>query len=261
MERSGLHVEIRQVDDPSRVITFVGVSDQTRVRDRFFLVPRGVVAENYRRNPVFLWAHDYAEPAIGRTLDLQVEDERLLFVVEFAGREVNPFAEVVYQLYRRGFMRAVSAGWITLEREVEDLADGGSRIRITRWDLLELSAVPVPADPGAVMVSACPELSPDLVRRAVAVWQGAEDLRPGAASSAEGRGQRAEGEADRSLFDSRLSALEMSVAEIEGMLLEQRNHGGGREARPALPSPEELAASVGRILAREVRRQILGRLD
>jgi len=90
---------------------------------------------NYRSNPVFLWAHDYMghNLPIGRA-DVTVDGERLIASVVFD--QEDEFARRVERKYRRGFLNAVSVGW--------GETDGG-------YDLLDISAVPVPGDPDALM--------------------------------------------------------------------------------------------------------------
>ena len=40
--------------------------------------------QSYLKNPVFLWAHDYTRPAIGRTRELWAEGNNLVARVQFA---------------------------------------------------------------------------------------------------------------------------------------------------------------------------------
>lgn len=254
MNKSGLHVEIREVEDASRVIRFTGVSDQTAVRDGMYLEPRGVVLDHYLKNPVFLWAHDYSQPAIGRALAVRPNDRGVEFDIEFAGKDVNPFAEVVYQLYRRKFQRAVSVGWITLERERDNLPDG-ARVRIAKWDLLELSAVPVPADPGAVMIAALDDCDGALVVRALAQEKAADPASFWSRLEALERAAE-QVESARSLAD-RIVALEAALAEIEGRWIESTERAQTQRAQamtPASLSAQQLASmcrsAIDRALAR-----------
>jgi len=96
---------------------------------------------NYRRNPVFLWAHSYGMFGnvlpIGRA-DVTAEPERLVADVTFD--QEDPFARQVESKYRRGFLHAVSVGWD--ENEVDGKV---------QYELLDISAVPVPGDPDALM--------------------------------------------------------------------------------------------------------------
>lgn len=95
--------------------------------------------ENYRTNPVFLWGHDYmgARLPIGRT-EVEVVDGRLMARVTFD--QQDDFARSVESKYRRGFLHTVSVGWDDIQVEGQ-----------TRHDLLDLSGVPVPGDPDAVI--------------------------------------------------------------------------------------------------------------
>jgi HK97 family phage prohead protease len=104
--------------------------------------------ENYRSNPVVLWAHDYsgARPPIGRAERVWVEDSRLMADIMFD--QEDDFARSVEAKYRAGFLHSVSVGWDTKAMEP---GDAGSRGRVTRADLLDISAVPVPGDPQALI--------------------------------------------------------------------------------------------------------------
>lgn len=105
--------------------------------------------EFYRRNPVLLWAHDYRRPAIGRAVSLWTEPHRLLARMEFAP---TAFAQEVAALYRAGFQWGVSVGFRPLEfEERRDAATGAFLgIRFLRQELLEVSAVTVPANRSAL---------------------------------------------------------------------------------------------------------------
>lgn len=115
------------------------------------VVPSGVRLKWFRRNPVALWAHRYDLPPIGvidvdtiNVTDKGIEAEALFDHGSVAGREV-------YGLYERGVLRAWSIGFIPLKWEViEDEHGKVTGYRIVEWELLEVSAVPVPANPEAL---------------------------------------------------------------------------------------------------------------
>jgi hypothetical protein len=73
--------------------------------------------------------------------------------VQFATKEQYAFADTIFNLYRGKFLNAVSVGFIPLEQPEPILdADGRSTggYEFTSQELLELSAVPIPANPEAV---------------------------------------------------------------------------------------------------------------
>ena len=132
--------------------------------------------DNFRANPVFLWCHDMMGQnlPIGRVA-LVVEVDRLLADVIFD--QADEFAKRVESKYRRGYLNAVSIGWNEL-RESE------------HWvrDLLEISGVPVPADPQALKADqarALRALGQDLLDAAGEQPQGAADKADPASAQAD----------------------------------------------------------------------------
>ena len=127
-------------------VTFVA-SDETEDRMGDVIAADGWELEAYQRNPVFLWAHDYTRTPVGRAVWTGVEGRRLLTSVVFAP---TAFAREVEALYRQGFLRAVSVGFRAKAFAFRNANGGGEGVRFTRQELVEVSAVPVPANPSAL---------------------------------------------------------------------------------------------------------------
>lgn len=103
---------------------------------------------NFVKNPVLLWAHDYGCPPVGKVGGVVVEDGKLKAKgVEFVPREVSEFGWSIGEMFRRGFLTAVSVGFAPKQWTYRD--DGG--IDFLKQELLELSAVPVPANAEALV--------------------------------------------------------------------------------------------------------------
>ncbi|MCH8831174.1 MAG: HK97 family phage prohead protease [Chloroflexi bacterium] len=113
------------------------------------IMAQGWRLDAYRNNPVFLWAHDYARPVIGRAVEVWQEPHRLLAKMKFAPTE---FAQEVAMLYRAGYQRGVSVGFKPLRYEERRDEKTGAflGIRFLEQELLETSAVPVPANRNAL---------------------------------------------------------------------------------------------------------------
>ena len=130
-----------------RPLTVVA-SDETVDRMGDVVRANGWDLAAYKRNPVFLWAHDYSRTPIGRSQWNGVDGTRLLATVEFAPTE---FAKEVEVLYRQRFLRAVSVGFrakaFTFRKGPQGAIEG---VEYTKQELLEISAVPVPANPQAL---------------------------------------------------------------------------------------------------------------
>ena len=114
------------------------------------VAPEGWRLDAYRENPVVLWAHDYRRPAIGRAQSVWRDGGALLARLEFADTE---FAREVDGLYRQGYQQGVSVGFRPLRFEERRDARTGAflGIRFLEQELLEISAVPVPANQAALM--------------------------------------------------------------------------------------------------------------
>lgn len=112
-------------------------------RDGDIVVPSGVqnLDAYLSNNPVILFAHDYRLPAVGKAVAGRVTDQALDLDIEFADTEMG--RELKY-LYDNGFMSSFSIGFIPKNHKVEN-----GVFYWTEWELLEVSAVPVPANAAA----------------------------------------------------------------------------------------------------------------
>ena len=108
-------------------------------RDGLDLDMQDWLLDNYRKNPVFLWAHDYWGKylPLGR-VKAEVEGDRLMAEVVFD--QNDDFAKAVERKYRDGFLHTVSVGWNFVEVDKK-----------RKMELLDISGVPVPGDPDALM--------------------------------------------------------------------------------------------------------------
>jgi len=146
--------DMRAVDEAKRSIDFVA---STEAPDRYRDIIRvaGWRLDNYKRNPVFLFQHRSNEPPIGKTVGIWTENAPPALVqrVQFADAKTYPFAETIFRLYQGKFMNATSVGFIPLTdptplRDAEGASTGG--YEFTSQELLELSAVAIPANPEAL---------------------------------------------------------------------------------------------------------------
>ncbi|MBW1666723.1 MAG: HK97 family phage prohead protease [Deltaproteobacteria bacterium] len=151
METVGMTVKVKEDKQLDRVLEFVGSSELID-RDQEVIRADGWELENYRKNPVVLFAHNYREPAVGKAIRVWQEKGNLRFKVQFPMREEYELADVLYKLYKGGYMNAVSVGFIPKEWEWGSKEDEPRRT-YTRQELLELSLVPVPANPEALVTS------------------------------------------------------------------------------------------------------------
>jgi len=105
--------------------------------------------DNFKNNPVILWAHDSISLPIGRATSIVVRGGALRVEIEFTPADVNPDGARVAQLVDAGFLKAVSVGFIPLEWTPRP--DGG--FDFEKAELLEVSVVAVPANPEALLAA------------------------------------------------------------------------------------------------------------
>ena len=110
---------------------------------------RGWQLDTYKNNPVFMWAHDYARPVIGRAVEVWSEPHSLMARMEFAPTN---FAREIAGLYQAGYQRGVSVGFKPLRFEERRHSKTGALLglKFLEQELLETSAVPVPANRSAL---------------------------------------------------------------------------------------------------------------
>jgi hypothetical protein len=127
-------------------------------RYREIIEPAGWRLDSYRSNPVFQNAHNYGDIlfTLGKALSTEVVSvgggQALCQRIEFA-TDVNPVARIAFGLYKGGFLNAVSVGFIPLKWEDGGASAAGAaapRRRYLEQELLEVSAVAIPANPDAL---------------------------------------------------------------------------------------------------------------
>ncbi len=161
MLRKEICAEIKAVAGKERTLEFIGSTESVdRVGD--VIEAAGWQLKNFKTNPVFLWAHKYDMPPVGKAMRVWKSEGKLKFQIEFADAETYAFADTIFKLYQGGFLNAVSVGFEPLEWEDIEIKDKdeedsdilhlmGRGRRYKKQDLLELSAVPVPANAEALM--------------------------------------------------------------------------------------------------------------
>jgi hypothetical protein len=133
-------------------IRFVGATEGEK-GDGIALKMDGAQLDRYQANPIFGYGHRYYgrdSLPIGKSKKTWVDSKRLMFDVVFDRKD--EFAVTVENKYRDGYLNAVSIGFSVTEWEdpKSDYFTGGVA---TGWELFELSSVPLPMDPNAVVAS------------------------------------------------------------------------------------------------------------
>jgi len=141
----------KSIDDKEYTLEGVfSTSDEDRHGD---VVEQDWELERYFTNPVILNSHQQfdATETIGKMEALTVKNGKLEGKIKFAVNE-NPKAKIIFDLYAGGFLNAFSAGFIP-----KAFSNDG---KIMKSELLEVSAVAVPANAMALAKSAGIDVAP-----------------------------------------------------------------------------------------------------
>ena len=177
---------LKKVEPTERLEAVLATRDLDRQGD--ILEPAGLDFANYLKNPVVLWAHDLSRPPIGRLANLRQDFLQARAEIIFAR---HTFARELFSLYESGFLNAWSIGFIprrwekltdqenigagnqsvgfsekTVSRKTlhshgyrnnrtkqQQFIPPGRGMHILEAEVVEVSAVPVPANPQAITIT------------------------------------------------------------------------------------------------------------
>jgi len=149
-----------EVDKEERsVISYIstGIKD----RDGEMLLPEGVDIENYRKNPIVPFGHDYSTIPPAKNAWIKRDEKGLIAKTVFAA---NQRADEYYRAYTEDvggtgpLLNSFSVGFIPIEwedTEAKALERDPSLPKRTynKWELLEYSLVPVPSCSEALTIA------------------------------------------------------------------------------------------------------------
>lgn len=145
---------VQKINEDEGTLDVAIASDDSVDRDGERIEPDGIDLKNFKKNPVLLWAHDYHQEPIGKVVSIKKEGRKVIFKPKFA-IDISEKARQIFEFYKQGYLNAFSIGFVPKEWEMERKQDNNIRV-FTKTELLEISAVPVPSNPEAlVMARSC----------------------------------------------------------------------------------------------------------
>jgi hypothetical protein len=138
-----INFNLGSFDDKNRTFTAIA---STAIVDRAGEVVDQATWDlnNFKNNPVIPWAHDYYQPPVGRAVEIGVIDGVLKFTYQAPPQGMYEFADLIWNFYRNQYMFAFSVGFLPAEIDNNTFKE---------CELLEISAVVVPANPQALMLA------------------------------------------------------------------------------------------------------------
>lgn len=151
---SGVAIFAKLVKKEDGTVSFIA-SDSSPDRHGDTVQAAGWKLDNFKKNPVLLWAHSHYDPPVGKVGSIAVVSDKLIAdKCAFTSEEENPFGASVGRMVKGGFLNTVSVGFMPLKWELRYDGEGEFLgYNFIEQELLELSVVPVPAHPNALVTS------------------------------------------------------------------------------------------------------------
>lgn len=215
MEKKYLNFELKNTGEALTIVA----SDETLDRYNEVVPLDAWDLKNYKKNPVLLVNHDYrVENIVGRAKNIKITDEGLTFTPEF--HNITELARNVSEMVKQEQLLSVSVGFLP-HAPVKD-GDRPSN------ELLEISFVPVPANPNAMALAV--KALDATEEKAVKEWAGLQETEECDHSEFETQiksftdelAQMKEGRVlsgkTRTLIENGLSALKQAVTVLDDLL-------------------------------------------
>lgn len=139
------------IDEAKKTVTF-RISDNKPDRMGEIVDQKSWDFKSYMKNPIVLWGHDPSEPenVLGTSATLAVDSNGGYTDADITfDTEINPKAALVFNQVKAGTLKTVSVGFVNHD---EDTNKDGIPV-LKNNELLEISIVPIPANPRAVALS------------------------------------------------------------------------------------------------------------
>lgn len=154
-KKANIEFAIKAEEMEERTVRFT-ISKEVVDRDGDIIRADGIDLTNFNKNPVFLLCHDSHDLPVGKVKKVWVEGKSVKADVYFPkleelasdpalASEKAKLSDFVFHCYKTGMLNAVSIRFLPLEYE-----ETKTGYDVIKWELLEFSAVPVPANQDSI---------------------------------------------------------------------------------------------------------------
>lgn len=142
------NIEKQSVNEDEREV-IACASKEIQDRDGDIIRIDGIDIKEYKKNPVVLFGHNHSDLPIAKCTKVWKEDKKLMVKIKFPEPEVSSVGDSIYKLIKGDYLSCLSIGFAPKWDKAVQLKDAG-------WDfkessLYEISVVPIPANPGAMV--------------------------------------------------------------------------------------------------------------
>ncbi len=138
---------VKSASGESRVHFVMSTDRIDREKEKIELDGWGL--EEYRKNPVLLWSHDWNRSPIGRMENVMVTEKGLEGDAVFCSKEVDEFAWSIGQKVLGGYLNCGSVGFKVVDYEIVDhrrCPEEKADIIYKKMELLEFSICNIPCN-------------------------------------------------------------------------------------------------------------------
>jgi len=142
-----INIKASTVNEEQRTVEIIATSE-TEDRQGDIVKIAGAQLENFIKNPVILFGHDYSALPVAKAIGIKVEGKQIIMKIQFPTKEVYDFADIVFKMVKSGYLNTVSIGFIPIKQAYDEELKA---YVIEKWEMLETSIVPVPANQDALI--------------------------------------------------------------------------------------------------------------
>lgn len=132
-------------------------------RDGEVMIPQGMNSQDFEKNPMLFWNHDYGVP-VGNVTRMVRKDNYIEATLTFGKRPSGFvgefFPSFVESMVRQGIVKGVSVGFVPEDGGVRNATKKDKSVYgrtcdkvYNKWKLLEVSVAPLPANQDALINS------------------------------------------------------------------------------------------------------------
>lgn len=140
------------------------LSDESVNRYGFRVKTKGIRLASFLKNPVMFYNHDRSQLPIGKWINIEVKDGKLMAEPEFDTND--EFAMKIKDKVDKGIINSTSIGFdvIALSDDPSEMLPGQRRSTVTESDLFEASIVDIPGNSNAIRMRGL-QLSGDAIEK------------------------------------------------------------------------------------------------
>jgi len=152
-----------KADLPDGAIRF-RLTERQVDRDSEVIEPKGIDLKNFKKNPVVVWSHDVwgSKLPVGKILTNSFEQTDKFLDADVQFDLEDPFAAMVYHKYDQGFLNCGSIRFRPTVISKDPVLSGQRGVTFKECELIEFSAVIIPANIGSRQVPPKKDFEPYL---------------------------------------------------------------------------------------------------